>query len=105
LEGKVLVDMYVIALFLSSYFFLNTSIYSSLNIPSSIARGVSRKSEFSARTVSLNSDLAVNIRYGSSAPSLIKSSISTPVKALSLFKVIGYKFYDSLPALMPATKP
>ena len=43
--------------------------------------GVRRISLFSALKVNLNSDLEVNILYGSDVPTVIISSISVPINA------------------------
>lgn len=62
---------------------------------------VSRISAFYALNIILYSDLEVNILYGSVTPSVVKSSINTPIYAFDLSSV-----YYALPiAFRPAFNP
>lgn len=71
----------------------------------SIAYYESLKSALSGLTRSLNSLLDVNILYGSETPTVIRSSINTPIKDSFLFSPNSDKFNAFLPALIPAIIP
>ena len=62
-------------------------------------------SALSSRKIRRNSDLAVNILYGSNNSLFIKSSIIVPIYELSLSKINGSSPFILRAALIPAIIP
>jgi hypothetical protein len=62
-------------------------------------------SALSARNDNLYSERDVNMRYGSSTPFVIRSSMSTPMYASARDKIKGGFFRTERAALIPAIIP